>query len=44
VKKLIALLLIAAFVCAGSIGCGDTKPTSSKAGDAGKKADEKPKN
>jgi hypothetical protein len=40
VKKLIALMLLAAFVCAGSIGCGDTKPSTKP---AEKKADEKPK-
>jgi hypothetical protein len=29
VKKLIALLLLAAFVCVGTVGCGgDTKSTS----------------
>jgi predicted small secreted protein len=27
-KKLIALLLAVAFVCAGVTGCGDTKSTS----------------
>jgi hypothetical protein len=33
VKKLIALLLVVAFVCAGSIGCGDS--SKDKAGGAG---------
>jgi hypothetical protein len=28
VKKLIALLLAVAFVCASAVGCGDTKSTS----------------
>jgi hypothetical protein len=35
VKKLIAMLLVVAFVCAGTIstvGCGDTKSTSSTGG------------
>lgn len=30
VKKLIALLLAVSFVCASVVGCGDTKPTSTK--------------
>ena len=29
VKKLIALLLVVAFVCAGTVGCGETKTTTS---------------
>jgi hypothetical protein len=34
VKKLIALLLVVAFVCVGTIGCsGDTKPTTKPAAD-----------
>jgi hypothetical protein len=33
VKKLIALLLVVAFVCAGTIGCGGT--TSSTTGKTG---------
>jgi hypothetical protein len=37
VKKLIALLLVVAFVCAGSIGCGDTaKDKAGGTGGAGK--------
>jgi hypothetical protein len=38
VKKLIAMLLLTAFVCAStisSIGCGDTKTTSGKASSGG---------
>jgi hypothetical protein len=42
VKKLIVLMLLAAFVCASSIGCGDTKPTGSKSTGAEKKDDKKP--
>ena len=39
-KKLIALLLVAAFVTISAVGCGDSKPTSTgggKAADTGKK-------
>lgn len=32
VKKLIALLLAVAFVCASAVGCGDTKPTNTGKG------------
>jgi hypothetical protein len=40
VKKLIALMLLAAFICASSIGCGDTKPTGGKATGGAEKKDE----
>lgn len=38
-KKLIALLLLAAFVTVGTVGCGDTKSTSTggKTADTGAK-------
>ena len=31
VKKLIALFLVVAFVCASTVGCGETKPTATGA-------------